>query len=419
MKLSRLALIVPILATWACSNSTSHPVDASNILDALKDRLADKAPNEDVANDGTAGTAPDGMAPDGTTPDGAAGAGGTTDGGADLAEVASPPKLISTVLVIDAVPDGGADAGAAADASADGSTDGPTMPTIDPNLVNPWGLAFNPAGPIWIADNGTGVSTVYNAQGAIQPLVVTIPPPTGGTPPSAPTGLVFNVTTAFMGDKFIFASEGGTIAGWQTGTAAVTRAENATAHSVYKGLALALRNSVARLYATDFHNGKVDVYDMAYNKITTSGGFADPTLPAGFAPFGIHADGTAVFVTYAKQDAMAKDDVRGVGNGYVDAFDFDGVFTKRLVSQGALNSPWAIALAPADFGNLGHDLIIGNFGDGKVNAYDPATGAFKAAAITSGNVPLVIPGLWSLVFGNDTPGGPTTSSSSRPGPTTR
>src|SRR5262249_50775017 len=129
-----------------------------------------------------------------------------------------------------------------------------------------------------------------------------------------------------------------------------------------------------------------------------------PTIPMGFAPFGIQGQGAQIYVTYAKQDADAHDDVKGAGNGYVDAFDFDGVLIKRLVSQGMLNSPWAIAFAPADFGSLSHDLLIGNFGDGKINAYDPLSGAFQATATTTGNVPLVLSGLWSLVFGNDTPG---------------
>jgi uncharacterized protein (TIGR03118 family) len=399
MKLSRLALILPFFATWACSNSTTHPIDAHDgpLGDTNNDKATDKPSNEDTANDGTP---PDGTPTDAPVVDGGGGsdaADANHDLAVDMADAAQPQKLVSTVLVIDMVPDGGADGGT--DASVDGS-----MPTIDPNLVNPWGLAFNPAGPIWVSNKGTGTATVYNSQGVAQALIVTIPPPAGGTGPAAPTGLVFNVTSAFMGDKFIFSSEDGTIAGWQTGTDAMTRAENATTHSVYKGIAIGLRNNVARLYATDFHNGKVDVYDMSYNKITTTGGFVDPNIPTGFAPFGIHAEGAAIFVTYAKQDAAAHDDVKGAGNGYVDAFDFDGVLTKRLVSQGALNSPWAMALAPSDFGNLSHDLIIGNFGDGKVNAYDPSTGAFQATAITSGNVPLVIPGLWSLVFGNDTAG---------------
>jgi uncharacterized protein (TIGR03118 family) len=207
-----------------------------------------------------------------------------------------------------------------------------------------------------------------------------------------------------MGDKFIFSSEDGTITGWQTGATAAMRDDNSPAHAVYKGLALALRNNVPRLYATDFHNGKVDVFDSGYNKITTTGGFVDPNLPAGFAPFGVHAEGAALFVTFAKQDAMAHDDVAGAGNGFLDTFDFDGVLTGRLVSGGALNSPWAMALAPSDFGNLSHDLLVGNFGDGKINAYDPSTGAFAGTAQGSPGVALTIPGLWSLVFGNDTTG---------------
>ena len=396
MKITRLALLtVPFIVSLACGSSSSHP-DARDapFFDLATDKATD-TPAKEVATDTTAndGTTNDGTSPDGTSPDGAAGDGG--DAATDVASEAPPQqRLVHTILVLDQAPDGGVDA----------SADGPTMPSIDPNLVNPWGLAFNPAGPIWVADNGTGVSTVYNAQGQIQTLVVTIPPASGGTSPSAPTGLVFNITAAFMADKFIFSSENGTIAGWQSGTAAVTRADNATAGTVYKGLALALRNNVPRLYATDFHNGKVDVYDQNYNKITTSGGFADATLPAGFAPFGIQAEGAAVFVTYAKQDAAAHDDVAGVGNGFVDAFDFDGVFTKRMISGGALNSPWAIAIAPADFGNVSHDLLVGNFGDGHINAYDPSSGAFLSAVIDSPGVPLVIPSLWSLVFGNDTAG---------------
>ena len=306
----------------------------------------------------------------------------------------NPKKVVRTVLVVDQLPDAGVGNG----------PDGPLMPTVDPNLVNPWGVAFNPTGPLWVADNGTGLSTVYGPQGQIQTLVVTIPPPTGGTPPSAPTGLVFNPTSSFLGDKFIFSSEDGTISGWQTGTTAVTRADNATAHTVYKGLALALRNNVPRLYATDFHNGKVDVYDAAYTKITTTGGFIDPNLPTGFAPFGIQAEGAAIFVTYAKQDANAEDDVKGVGNGFVDVFDFDGVLTKRLISGGALNSPWAIALAPNDFGNLSHDLLVGNFGDGHINAYDPVSGAFSSGVVDTTGAPLIIDGLWGLTFGNDTAG---------------
>jgi uncharacterized protein (TIGR03118 family) len=395
MKRIRLAyVVIPIFLSFGCSNNNNNPSpDAHDAkLDTTGDHPTDTTQNE-VSQDLPSEQTPDAnsdvpkdMAPD-TTPDAP-----KMDGGQDVAD-ATTQRLVHTVLVIDQAPDGGADAGADAG------------PTIDPNLVNPWGLAFNPTGPLWVANNGTGTSTIYTPQGMPNALVVTIPTAAGGTPPSAPTGLVFNVTGAFMADKFIFSSEDGVISGWQApATTADVRADLSTSHAIYKGLALGLRNNVARLYATDFHNGKVDVFDQNYAKITTTGGFVDATLPAGFAPFGIHAEGAAIFVTFAKQNAIAKDDVKGAGNGYVDAFDFDGVLTRRLISGGALNSPWAIVLAPADFGDLGHDMLVGNFGDGHINAYDPSSGAFLGAVLDSPGVPLSIEGLWSLTFGNDTAG---------------
>jgi uncharacterized protein (TIGR03118 family) len=382
MKIQRLALIIPFVVSVACSSSNNTPGDAG-LLDTRLDH---------PSTDGTVIDTPAAETPIDTAAIDAPHEAAPADAGVKL------PRLERTVLVVDQLPDGGADAG------ADAGADGPPLPTVDPNLVNPWGVAFNPTGPLWVADNGTGLSTVYSQQGQILPVVVTIPPPAGGTAPSAPTGLVFNPTTGFLGDKFIFSSEGGTIAGWQTGAAAVTRADNPTAHTVYKGLAIALRNNVPRLYATDFHNAKVDVFDLGYTKLTTIGGFVDATLPAGFAPYGIHAEGAVLYVTYAKQDAMAHDDVKGLGNGYVDVFDFDGVLTKRLISAGALNSPWAIAFAPVDFGVFSHDLLVGNFGDGHINAYDPTSGAFLSGVEDTTGAPLVIDGLWGLTFGNDTVG---------------
>jgi uncharacterized protein (TIGR03118 family) len=423
-KVFRATFIIPILVLAACGgNNNPAPVDAHDgpTNDGTGDKPSTDVPLEHAAETGPDGTGDvaDGTSPDGTSPDAVDGAtdaaeaaatdaadagdvaatdGAGPDGGADAADAAAevkPQKLVTTVLVVDQAPDGG---------SVDAAADAPQMPTVDPNLVNPWGLAFSPTGPLWVADNGTGLSTVYSSQGLIQALVVTIPAPTGGTSPSAPSGLVYNVTNAFQSDLFIFSSEGGTIAGWQSGGMAMTRAENASTHAVYKGLALGLRNNVPRLFATDFHNGKVDVYDETYNKITTTGGFADPNLPAGFAPFGIHAEGAAIYVTYAKQDTDAKDDVKGAGNGYVDVFDFDGVLGKRLISGGVLNSPWAVALAPADFGGLSHALLVGNFGDGRINAFDLTSGAYLSTAAGTTGAPLAIDGLWSLVFGNDTAG---------------
>jgi uncharacterized protein (TIGR03118 family) len=396
MKISRLALIVlPVLGLVACSSSSNEtkPVDAS-------DTRFDTGPADHEGTDGAtdaATDAPGDVAADAAPTDGGADA---SDASADVAaDGARPPHLTQTLLVVDQAPDGGADADA-----GDAGADAHPMPNVDPGLVNPWGLAINPSGPIWVANNGTGLSTVYDSSGGILPVVVTIPTSSGGTPPSAPTGLVFNPTIGFMNDRFVFSSEDGTIAGWQTGAAAVTRVDNASTMAVYKGLALAIRNNVARLYATDFHNRRVDAFDMSYNKLTTTGNFADPGIPAGFAPFGIMANGSAVYVTFAKQDAMMHDDVAGVGNGYVDVFDFDGVLMKRLVSQGALSSPWGLALAPADFAQLSNTLLVGNFGDGKINAYNPTTGALVGAALDTNGAPMAIPGLWALVFGNDTPG---------------
>jgi uncharacterized protein (TIGR03118 family) len=399
MRISRLAyLVFPMSLLLACSsNDNKAQIDARTDT-ATGDHPTDLASN-DASNNDTAADAP----VDVVTPNDAPDAGVDTSVPTDAAVDVHVPKLVHTILVMDQAPDGGSDA--AADGGSDaGGADGPTAPTIDPDLVNPWGLAFNPTGPVWVADNHSGLSTIYNAQGQKQALVVTIPTAAGGTPPSAPTGLVFNVTTGFMGDHFIFSSEDGTITGWATGTAAVMRSDNSTAGAVYKGLALGIRNNIPRLYATDFHNGKVDVFDQGYAKITTTGGFADANLPAGFAPFGVQASGPVVYVTYAKQDADKMDDTAGAGNGFVDVFDFDGVLTKRLISGGALNSPWAIAMAPADFGPLSHDLLVGNFGDGHINAYDPSTGASLGPVVDSPGVPLAIPGLWALVFGNDTPG---------------
>jgi len=212
------------------------------------------------------------------------------------------------------------------------------MPTVDPNLVNPWGLAFNPTGPIWVADNGTGVSTVYTAQGAIIPLVVTVPPASGGTPPSAPTGLVFNPTSSFLGDKFIFSSEDGTIAGWNPNvdnSHAVIAVDRSTATdgagdvgANYKGLALVTTPAGKFIYATSFRFGTVDVFDSHFNLVNS---FTDPTIPAGFAPFGIHNIGGKLYVTFAKQgDGKADDDARP-GNGFVEGGDNQASATFRDV----------------------------------------------------------------------------------------
>jgi uncharacterized protein (TIGR03118 family) len=270
----------------------------------------------------------------------------------------------------------------------------------DPNLVNPWGMAFSSTTPIWVSDNGSGLSTLYTGSGVPQSLVVSIPNPFGGQ--SAPTGVVFNSGADFKADRFIFATEGGTIAGWQSGTSAVTEA--ITPDAVYKGLALGTTGGALELFAANFAAGTVDVFNNAYTQIPVVGGFTDPNLPAGYAPFNIVNLGNLLYVTYAQQDSAKHDDVPGAGHGFVDVFSTNGALVGRLISRGALDSPWGIALAPASFGPLGGDLLIGNFGDGTINAFNPTSGAFLGTlSDTSGN-PIVNQGLWGLAFGNGAQG---------------
>jgi len=296
-------------------------------------------------------------------------------------------------------------------------------PVIDPKLVNPWGIAAGSTTPFWVADNHSGVSTINDASGTAQALVVTIPPPAGGTSPSAPTGIVFNDSgraTDFLvngpGTKasFIFATEDGTIAAWNAGTTAVLKVDNSGSGAIYKGLALAYvsvgTGSASRLYATDFHNGTVDVFDKNYSQIMAAGAFTDPNLPSGYSPFGIETIGGSIYVTYALKEAGGDDDVAGPGFGFVDKYDTNGNLTQRLIvgvpgdPTSPLNSPWGLALAPPGFGDLAGLLLVGNFGDGHINAFDPLTGAFVSTLNDSSGNPIVIDGLWGLKFGNGSSG---------------
>jgi uncharacterized protein (TIGR03118 family) len=283
----------------------------------------------------------------------------------------------------------------------------------DPNLVNGWGIAFNPFGPVWVADNGTGVSTLYDGAGKPQPLVVQIPPPANATGNGKPTGIVFNGSTGFTvsqggvsgPSRFIFATEDGAIAGWAPNvdaTHAIRVVDNSTASgAVYKGLALSAGGSGALLYAADFHNNRIDVFDSSFKAVTLSAGaFSDPGLPSGFAPFGIQAINGDIYVAYAKQDDAKHDDVPGQGLGYVSVFDPNGKLIRRVVSQGALNAPWGMVLAPAGFGAFSNRLLVGNFGDGTINAYDLATGDFVGTLMDSNQKPIQISGLWGIAFGN-------------------
>ena len=290
----------------------------------------------------------------------------------------------------------------------------------DPDLVNPWGIALSGGSPFWVADNGSGLATIYNSFGVKQGLVVTIPPPTGQTGTAAPDGQVFNPNSAnFGGAHFIFSTEDGTISGWSGGTSATLKVDDSAQNAVFKGLALAANGSNTYLYATDFHNNAIDVFDTNFNKVTLAGSFTDPTLPAGYAPFGIQASGGLLYVTYALQDAAKHDDVAGPGHGFVDVYDTNGNLVQRLISMGSLNSPWGMAWAPSGFGKFGGDLLVGNFGDGTVNVFNPTNGSWLAQLDDKNGNPIVNQGLWGLTFGNGGNGGFTNTlyfSAGIPGP---
>ncbi|TMJ97994.1 MAG: TIGR03118 family protein, partial [Actinobacteria bacterium] len=287
---------------------------------------------------------------------------------------------------------------------------------VDPNLVNAWGLAAGPSTPWWVADNATKVSTLYDGAGNVIPLVVTV----GG----GPTGLVYNGSASdfIVSDGtnsgsalFIFASEDGMIRGWspavppppfstQTEVAVDRSAEGA----IYKGLAIADGRNGPRLYAADFHNARVDVFDGSWNLIRRRHAFVDRKLPDGFAPFGIQAIGSHIFVSYAKQDAAAKDELAGQGLGFVDAYDLAGHLQARVARRGLLNAPWGLARAPSSFGRFGGDLLVGNFGNGRINAYGNEDGRFEheGQLRTGRHQPVAIDGLWALEFGNGDAAGP-------------
>jgi uncharacterized protein (TIGR03118 family) len=226
---------------------------------------------------------------------------------------------------------------------------------------------------------------------------------------SAPTGQVFNPTsTNFGGAVFMFATEDGTISSWMGGTAAAIHVNLSASNAVFKGLALANNGSAAQLYATDFHNAQVDVFDTNFNPVSLgSGAFTDPSLPSGYAPFGIQQFGGKLYISYALQDAAKHDDVAGAGHGFVDVFNPDGTFVQRLITMGSLNSPWGMTWAPSGFGKFGGDMLVGNFGDGTINVFDPTTGKWLAALDDQSGNPIVNQGLWGITFGNGAKAGST------------
>jgi len=279
----------------------------------------------------------------------------------------------------------------------------------DSNLVNPWGIASSGSSFFWVADNHTGVSTLYDSSGTPQSLVVTVPPASGGMEGS-PTGIVFNGSSDFEISPgspaiFIFATEDGTISGWASGTTAVVKVDNSASETIYKGLAIGNNGTANFLYAANFHGNAVNVFNATYAPATLAGSFSDPTVPTGFAPFNIQNINGVLYVTYALQDANAEDDVPGPGNGFINKFDLNGNLLGRFASHGTLNSPWGMALAPAGFGEFGGDLLVGNFGDGRINAFDPATGDFLGQLKDGSGNPITIEGLWGLRFGNGVRGG--------------
>jgi uncharacterized protein (TIGR03118 family) len=314
----------------------------------------------------------------------------------------------------------------------------------DPNLVNPWGISESPTSPFWIADNNAGVSSLYNTQGQPQTLVVGIPSPgdlmgNSGTP----TGTVFNIALAkgaFMITDgthtapavFLFATEDGTIVGWNPGVdptgkfdgpngisthgvlvvnnSAIPTADNG---AVYKGLTIATdANGRTLLYASNFRSGKVDVFDTSFHPATglAANAFTDSHLPDGYAPFDVQVLNGKVYVTYALQNSEKHDDVAGPGHGFVDVYNLDGSpglagGKVRLISRGVLNSPWGLAIAPSSFGDLAGSLLVGNFGNGRIHAFDPTTGRFMKTLLDPDGEPIQISGLWALKVGNGHAGG--------------
>jgi uncharacterized protein (TIGR03118 family) len=266
--------------------------------------------------------------------------------------------------------------------------------TTDPNLVDPWGMSFSATSPIWVSDRATGVATLYTGSGSIVPLVVSVPPGA----PLGPTGQVFAGGTSFMlngsAADFIFATLAGTIDAW-SGTATAT-VEATTPGATFEGLALANNT----LYAANFQaGGGIDVFNSSYAPTTVSGNFTDPNLPAGYAPFNIQNIGGDLYVTYALVTAGSPVPLPG-GSGFVDVYDTNGNLLERLISNGPLDAPWGLALAPASFGGFGGDLLVGNFGNGEINAFNPTTGAFIGTLDDGSGNPIVNSGLWAIEFGN-------------------
>jgi uncharacterized protein (TIGR03118 family) len=279
--------------------------------------------------------------------------------------------------------------------------------TTDANLVNPWGIAYGPTTSFWLANQGTATTTVYDGLGHMPatPIVVANPALPGHAM-GGPTGVVFNGTAGFQGDQFLLASLDGCICGWSAGVTTTRRVDNSGTQAVYTGLATGASGANTYLFAANFNAGTVDVFDAAYAPVNLgASALIDPTLPAGYAPFNVQVIGTKLYVTYAKHDAPALRETTGAGLGYVSVFNLDGTFDRRVASGGKLNAPWGLALAPSNFGPYSGALLVGNFGDGTITAFNPTTGAQLGQLTGAAGTPLVISGLWGITFGNDTTAG--------------
>lgn len=278
----------------------------------------------------------------------------------------------------------------------------------DSNLQNAWGIAFNPNGAVWVANNHSGTSSLYDGDGAINSGLPFIHVPGADGNPGNPTGIVFNSSKDFNAAPFIFANEGGSIAAWNPAVdllnAKIVGDAIPGKDVIYKGLALAANGNGHFLYATDFHNAEVRIFDKDFKlvdaKKTLGCNFVDPAIPSGFAPFGIQNINGDLYVTYALQDSDKEDDVAGPGLGYVNIFSTNGCLIKRFASKGSLNAPWGVALAPASYGSHSNQVLIGNFGDGKINAFTLQHGHHTGALRNAKNKAIKIEGLWGLAFGN-------------------
>lgn len=320
----------------------------------------------------------------------------TTSAALLLTATAASPSLATRFKVTNLVSDGSVPA-----------------PTVDSGMINPWGIATSPTSPFWVANNGSGTSTLYNTAGAKLGLVVSI------SAPANPTGIVFNGTpnqfkvtdgTKTGASAFIFATEGGTIDGWAPSVSTTQAFQGFDGSSlglgaVYKGLAIGTSGGNPYLYATDFRNGLIDQFDGDFNLVRA---FTDPGVAPGYAPFGAQVMNNQLFVTFALQDADKEDDVGGAGNGYVDIFNLDGTLDRELVVQGGdVNSPWGLAIAPSSFGSFAGDLLVGNFGDGTISGYDLTSGMFDGRLLDAAGNPIWLGDLWGLIQGNGGNGGDT------------